>query len=121
MKRERLERLNELQRLITAERYERALGRTVRAIVDRVDDGDGAGAHACGRRTTSTASRYVDGAERLAPGTFVDVALDEVVDDVDFRAHARPRRRRRRAARARRARALPVLGDIDRQLRTMSA
>ena len=38
LKRERLERLNETQRLITAERYERRLGRTVRAIVDRVDD-----------------------------------------------------------------------------------
>src|SRR5262245_7744995 len=38
VKRERLERLNELQRLITAERYERRLGRVVRALVDRVDD-----------------------------------------------------------------------------------
>src|SRR5215475_8092702 len=35
VKRERLERLNELQRLITADRYERHVGRTVQAIVYR--------------------------------------------------------------------------------------
>src|SRR6476661_5838483 len=37
VKRERLERLNELQRMITAERYDARLGRRVPAIVDRVD------------------------------------------------------------------------------------
>src|SRR5919202_73783 len=40
VKRERLERVTELQRAITAERYERHLGRTVRALVDRVEPGD---------------------------------------------------------------------------------
>jgi ribosomal protein S12 methylthiotransferase len=73
VKMERLERLTDLQRAITAERYERHVGRTVRAIVD--------------------------------------VVIDEVVDDYDFRA---------RAARvvlapptaARRGRALPVMGGI---------
>jgi ribosomal protein S12 methylthiotransferase len=39
VKRARLERLNETQRLITAERYEARLGRTVRALVDRIEDG----------------------------------------------------------------------------------
>ena len=29
---------------------------------------------------------YVSGAERVAPGTFVEVHLDEVVEDVDFAA-----------------------------------
>src|SRR5205085_6305392 len=38
VKRERLERLNERQRLITAERYERRVGSTTRAIVDRLTD-----------------------------------------------------------------------------------
>src|SRR5438105_15874524 len=37
VKRERLERLTELQRAITAERYETRTGRTARALVDRVD------------------------------------------------------------------------------------
>ena len=36
LKQERLERLNELQRLVTADRYEARVGRTVRAMVDRV-------------------------------------------------------------------------------------
>src|SRR3954471_7213412 len=36
VKRQRLERLNEIQRLVTAERYERRVGSTTRAIVDRV-------------------------------------------------------------------------------------
>src|SRR5437763_11943912 len=38
VKRERLERLNELQRLITAERYEARIGAITRAIIDRVTD-----------------------------------------------------------------------------------
>src|SRR5262249_43457496 len=38
VKRARLERLTETQRLITAERYEARIGRSVRALVDRVDD-----------------------------------------------------------------------------------
>ena len=37
VKQQRLERLNELQRLITADRYEQRLGRTVRALIDRVE------------------------------------------------------------------------------------
>jgi ribosomal protein S12 methylthiotransferase len=39
LKQERLERLDELQRLITADRFEQRVGRTVRAIVDREQDG----------------------------------------------------------------------------------
>src|SRR6478609_8101969 len=38
VKRERLERLNELQRFITAERYESRVGQVVRALVDRVGE-----------------------------------------------------------------------------------
>src|SRR5437868_9764549 len=38
LKRERLERLTELQRSITAERYESRTGRTALALIDRVDD-----------------------------------------------------------------------------------
>ncbi len=85
IKRERLERLQELQRSITVERYESRLGRVVRGIVDRRATGD-----------ASTQARVVwqaddiDGVTWLpgavhAPGTIVDIALDDVVDDFDFR------------------------------------
>ena len=85
VKRERLERLNEAQRLITAERYETRLGRTVRALVDRVDD------RVVQARTAWQADdidgiTIVRGAPDATPGTFVDARLDSVEDDVDFAA-----------------------------------
>src|SRR5215213_2515784 len=40
VKRERLERLTELQRSITADRYESRLGKVARVIVDRVDENE---------------------------------------------------------------------------------
>ena len=113
LKRERLERLNETQRLITSERYEQRLGRTVRAIVDRVDD-DGVQARVLWQADDiDGVTRLSDesGAKRVAAGSFVDVRLDDVVDDVDFAASlvsvvsAAP-------ARTRRVRALPTLGSI---------
>jgi ribosomal protein S12 methylthiotransferase len=110
LKRERLERLNETQRLITAERYEQRLGRTVRAIVDRVDD-DGVQARVLWQADDIDGVTRLSGASSVAPGSFVDVELDEVVDDVDFAASlvsvvsAPP-------ARTRRVRALPTLGSI---------
>jgi ribosomal protein S12 methylthiotransferase len=89
VKRERLERLTGLQAAITAERYERHLGRVARALVDRVD-----------ARTGAVEARLpwqaddIDGVtrlsgprgERVIPGTFLDVRVDEVVDDYDFAA-----------------------------------
>jgi ribosomal protein S12 methylthiotransferase len=85
VKRERLERLMELQRQITAERYERFLGRTVLTMVDRVADGEAQG------RTVWQADdvdgiSYVHGADTLAPGTIVDAVIEGIEDDVDFRA-----------------------------------
>jgi ribosomal protein S12 methylthiotransferase len=111
VKLERLERLNELQRLITAERYEARVGRTVRALVDRVDDG-------LTQARTVWQADDIDGltfvvgaagAAGVAPGSFVDVRLDAVVDDVDFAATfehvvSAP------TEPARRARVLPVMG-----------
>ena len=85
VKRERLERLTELQRSITAERYESRVGRTALALVDRTDL----------ERGTSQArlpwqADDIDGItqidEALAPGTFAEVAVEEVVDDYDFQA-----------------------------------
>jgi ribosomal protein S12 methylthiotransferase len=85
VKRERLERLTELQRSITAERYESRVGRTALALVDRSDI----------ERGTSQArlpwqADDIDGItqidEALPPGTFAEVAVEEVVDDYDFQA-----------------------------------
>ena len=89
VKRERLERLTGLQAAITAERYERHLGRVARALVDRVD----ARAGAVEARLPWQADD-IDGVTRLSiprgelvtPGTFLDVRVDEVVDDYDFAA-----------------------------------
>ena len=85
LKRERLERLTELQRAVTAERYEARTGRTAPALVDRADK----------ERGTSQArlpwqADDIDGVthidEALSPGTIAEVAVEEVVDDYDFQA-----------------------------------
>jgi len=85
VKRERLERLTELQRAITSEKYESRTGRTALALVDRSD----------AKRGTSQArlpwqADDIDGVtqldEALPPGTFAEVAVEEVVDDYDFQA-----------------------------------
>jgi ribosomal protein S12 methylthiotransferase len=83
VKRQRLERLNETQRLITAERYEARLGRTVRALVDRVD-GETVQARTAWQADDIDGVTHVSGAEGVSPGTFIDVTLDDVVEDVDF-------------------------------------
>jgi ribosomal protein S12 methylthiotransferase len=111
VKRERLERLNELQRFVTAERYENRLGSVVRALVDRVDDDGVVQARTVFQADDIDGVTYVSGAEDILPGTFIDVRLDEVVEDVDFAASlisivSMP------AAPPRRARALPVMGSI---------
>ena len=83
IKRERLERLTELQRSITAERYEARLGKVARMLVDRVDENG----RSVGRMPWQADD--VDGLalldERVEPGEFADVAVEEVVDDYDFR------------------------------------
>jgi ribosomal protein S12 methylthiotransferase len=108
VKRERLERLLELQRQITAERYERFEGRTARAMVDRVVDGVAQG------RTVWQADdvdgiAYLAGAETLAPGTIVEARIEHVEDDVDFRATLTRVADAPQALRQRRPRALPML------------
>lgn len=109
-KRERLERLVELQRLITAERYERRVGRVTRALVDRLQS-DGT----IEARATWQADD-IDGITRIPgdgsaprPGSLVDVAIERVVDDYDFEASlirvvSSP------ATAPRRTRTLPVVG-----------
>ena len=110
VKRDRLERLNELQRFITAERYAARLGNTVRALVDRVDD-DVVQARTAFQADDIDGVTIVRGADGIAAGSFIDVRLDDVVDDVDFEATFirtistpnAPRRERR---------GLPVLGTF---------
>jgi ribosomal protein S12 methylthiotransferase len=111
-KRQRLERLVELQRLITADRYEARVGRTTRAIVDAVHRG------VVEARTIWQADD-IDGLTRIArtashpalrAGSLVEVKVERVVDDYDFdaslvRVVSGP------AAPPARSRALPVMSS----------
>jgi ribosomal protein S12 methylthiotransferase len=85
VKRERLEQLTELQRSITAERYESRLGRTAFALVDRANPENGT---AQGRLPWQADD--IDGVTQidvaLPAGTIAEVAVEEVVDDYDFQA-----------------------------------
>ena len=89
-KQERLERLTELQRTVTAERYEGRVGRTAPAIVDRVLADGGAEAR------TPWQAHDIDGVTWIAPddelalrqGAIIEVAIESVIDDYDFGASA---------------------------------
>jgi ribosomal protein S12 methylthiotransferase len=112
IKRERLERLVELQRVVTAERYERRLGGIVTALVDRVGDRGIEARLAC-QADDIDGITWVD---RGAVGELVEVCVDEVVDDYDFRASTRRIITRASAgppsgaAALARGRVLPVMG-----------
>ena len=89
LKQERLERLNELQRLITAERFEQRVGRTVAAIVDRVHDEDTIEARTIWQAHDIdgiTLCRMQGAGYHARAGSLMDVHVDEVADDVDLRA-----------------------------------
>ncbi|HEX9565416.1 MAG TPA: 30S ribosomal protein S12 methylthiotransferase RimO [Gemmatimonadaceae bacterium] len=92
VKRERSERVQEIQRLVTAERYEAQLGRTVRAIVDRVAADGPAQARTDGQAdeidgvTLLVADGDVGTGEALAAGEIVEARLTAVVNDCDFEA-----------------------------------
>jgi ribosomal protein S12 methylthiotransferase len=83
VKRERLERLTELQRSITAERYAARTGLSTPALVDRVDPEKGTS-----QARLPWQADDIDGVthldEALPPGTIAEVAVEEVVDDYDF-------------------------------------
>jgi ribosomal protein S12 methylthiotransferase len=85
VKRERLERLLELQRQVTAERYERFVGRTARTMVDRVVEGQSQ-ARAVWQADDVDGVTLLDGAESLPAGTIVDAVIEGIEEDVDFRA-----------------------------------
>ncbi len=85
VKRDRLERVVDLQRMITAERYEARLGLPVQALVDRLDEETGL---AVGRLPWQADDidgvTYLD--EAYTPGTLLQVIPRDVVDDYDFSA-----------------------------------
>jgi ribosomal protein S12 methylthiotransferase len=85
VKRQRLERLQETQRLITADRYGARVGKTTRAMIDRVT-GEGIEGRTVWQADDIDGITILSGAEELAPGTIVDVRIDDVVDDVNFAA-----------------------------------
>ncbi len=92
IKRERKERVEEVQRAVTAERYERFLGRRTRVLLERRSDADAAWAARAAWQAddidgVTHVRLSVDGASialSLTPGAFVDVRMDRVVDDYDF-------------------------------------
>ena len=84
IKRERLERLTELQRSITADRYESRTGKISRIIVDRISDEGGSICRLPWQADDVDGVTFID--EVLEPGEFADVAVEEVVDDYDFQA-----------------------------------
>ena len=84
LKRERLERLTELQRSITSDRYESRLGKVSRILIDRIDENGGSVGRLPWQADDIDGVTIVD--DRIEPGEFADVAVEEVVDDYDFRA-----------------------------------
>jgi len=92
VKRERAERVQEVQRQVTAERYEGLVGTTVRAMVDRIGsdgipqartDGQADDIDGVTLLTTGVGSEIGFG---VSPGNRVEVRLTAVVNDVDFEA-----------------------------------
>jgi ribosomal protein S12 methylthiotransferase len=89
LKRERMERVTEVQRLVTAERYEQQIGRTVAAIVDRVEDDGSIQARTYAQADEIDGVTYLrsrNGKEVVTPGDVIEVTLDAVVTDYDFEA-----------------------------------
>jgi ribosomal protein S12 methylthiotransferase len=85
IKRERLERLTEIQRAITAEKYESRVGGTAQVLIDRVDRERGTSQGRLRWQADDIDGvTYID--EALLPGAIGEVAVEEVVDDYDFQA-----------------------------------
>ncbi len=117
VKRERVERVTELQRAVTAERYEARLGTIVTAIVDRTDgptqvrtQGQADDIDGVTWLVGGPGGRTAEAGASPVAGDLVDVRLDAVVNDCDFEATL-VRRLTSTAARpiAARRRGLPVV------------
>jgi ribosomal protein S12 methylthiotransferase len=107
VKHERLDRLQRLQLQITAERYERHVGKVVPLLVDEATHGD---EPAIARAPWQADD--VDGVVRVdtavPAGSFVEAQITEVVDDYDFAATALRTLSIAAAGGARAARTLPM-------------
>jgi ribosomal protein S12 methylthiotransferase len=89
LKQERLERLHELQGLITAERFERRVGRRVPAIIDAAN-GDCLEARAIWQAHEIDGMTVLDaGTNDIRAGDIVEAEITAVVDDVDLRGTVR--------------------------------
>ncbi len=90
LKDERLERLMDLQRAITAERYESRIGSRVLALVEQGASTDDEGEPTAARARLPWQADDIDGVTWLdadAPaGRFVEVEVTDVIDDYDFSA-----------------------------------
>jgi ribosomal protein S12 methylthiotransferase len=83
VKRERAERVEQLQRQVTAERYDRMVGRVVRGMLDRVAvAGEPAQARIYAQADDIDGVTWVDTV--AGPGSLIDVLLSGVSDDYDF-------------------------------------
>lgn len=117
IKQERKAHIEALQASITADRYERFVGRTASILVER--PGEEAGtwqARAPWQADDIDGLVHLTvpagvGIEGLAPGAFVDAHIDHVVDDVDFSATLRGVARPATIVTTRRSRALPLVSD----------
>jgi len=111
VKRARLEAVQELQRHITAERYESRIGAVVPALIEASADASG-----LARARLPWQADDIDGVTLVATdapaGSFVEVHVDEVVDDYDFRATARRILSRPEAPGTAPRRALPMAASI---------
>jgi ribosomal protein S12 methylthiotransferase len=106
VKRDRLERVLELQRQITVDRAERHVGRTVRAIVDRVGHHGSVQGRTLWQADEVDGVTYIDGSG-VRPGTLADVTIRGVNEDGDYLASL-TRITATAATPARRVRHLPV-------------
>jgi ribosomal protein S12 methylthiotransferase len=85
VKADRLERLLDLQRAVTAERYERFVGKRTQGIVDR--RGDQLEARAIWQADDIDGITWLEGDAQ--PGSIVDMTITDVQDDFDFLATQR--------------------------------
>jgi ribosomal protein S12 methylthiotransferase len=107
IKRDRLERLTDLQRGITAERYESYAGRVTTVLVDGVGEDGLAQARAPWQADDIDGVTWV--ATDAAPGSLVEVRIDDVQDEYDFVATALRVVDEPSAVRRPTSRALPML------------
>ena len=109
VKHERKERIEELQRAITSERYERFLGCETRVLVERPHEESGlVVCRAPWQADDIDGVTFVQADAR--PGAMLDVRIEDVVDDYDFRATLLRVAELPSAPVARASRALPMAG-----------